>query len=566
MAGGHRHGVPGADPGPHGRVRPHRGAGRPRRDRGRVTGVSTRRIETQVAVVGGGPVGMGLAIALGQRGIRCAVLERRAEPQPVPKGQNLTQRTMEHMRAWGVEDRVRAGRLIPAGQAIGGITAYGSLLGEYSYEWHRRAAVRRFYAADNERLPQYATERALRARVAELPTVSVHYDWRAEDVTQDDAGVVVRARGASGEVLEVAAEHVVGCDGSRSTVREAAGITQTGTDHEQMMVLLVFRSAQLDGLLERFPGTSYFNVLNPELEGYWQFLGRVDARETWFFHAPVDRAVADPTTDFRPLVWRTVGTEFDVEVQHVGFWDMRFALADRYRAGRVFIAGDAAHSHPPYGGYGINTGFEDAANLAWKLGATLEGWAGPGLLDSYDAERRPVFASTRDDFIARSIEVDREFLASHDPATDRPGFEAAWEARATGAPAEVDAYEPHYEGSPVVAGDGTGSPSAQGGHQTRARPGHHLAAQPEGTGTDLFDRLTDGSFVLLRGAPEQDGLVAAAERAAVPLRVVDVDRAVRDAYGADLVLVRPDQYVAWAGDRCDDPDGVVATVTGRARR
>ncbi|MBB3086571.1 FAD-dependent monooxygenase [Geodermatophilus sabuli] len=525
---------------------------------------STRRIETQVAVVGGGPVGTGLAIALGQRGVRCVVLERRPEPQPVPKGQNLTQRTMEHMRAWGVEERVRAGRLIPAGQAIGGITAYGSLLGEYSYEWHRRAAVRRFYAADNERLPQYATERALRARVAELPTVSVHYGARAEEVTQDDRGARVSARDASGEVLEVDARYVVGCDGSRSGVREAAGIPQTRTDHEQLMVLLVFRSAQLHDLLERFPGTSYFNVLNPELEGYWQFLGRVDARDTWFFHAPVDHDTAVPSTDFRPLVWRTVGTEFDVEVQHVGFWDMRFALADRYRAGRVFVAGDAAHSHPPYGGYGINTGFEDAANLAWKLGAVVEGWAGDGLLDSYDAERRPVFASTRDDFIARSIEVDREFLASHDPGTDRPGFEAAWTARATGAPAEVDAYEPHYEGSPVVAGGGSGTPSASGRHEARARAGHHLAAQPEGTGVDLFDELTGGGFVLLRSGTAGEELVAAAARASVPLRVVDVDDAVRAAYGADLVLVRPDQYVAWAGDRCDDADALLATVTGHS--
>jgi 4-hydroxyisophthalate hydroxylase len=515
----------------------------------------------RVAIVGGGPVGMGLAIGLGQLGVRCTVVERRPEPQPVPKGQNLTQRTMEHMRAWGVEDRVRAGRRIPADYAIGGMTAYGSLLGPYAYDWHQRAAVRRFYAADNERLPQYATERALRARVAELPEVTVHYGWRAEGVVQDDDGVRVRARSDADEVLEVEADVAVGCDGSRSVVRDAAAIPETRTDHDQVMVLLVFRSQQLDGLLERYRGRSYFNVLDPALEGYWKFLGRVDARETWFFHAPVDRAVADRSTDFRPLLWGAIGKEFDVEFEHVGFWDMRFTLADSYRAGRLFIAGDAAHSHPPYGGFGINTGFEDAANLAWKLAATFSGWAGPRLLDSYDAERRPVFASTRDDFIARSIEVDREFLATHDPAADLAAFEAAWEERASGSPEEVDAFEPNYEGSPIVGGDG-GPPSALGRHETRARPGHHLAAQPEGTGVDLFDELTGGGFVLLRSTGGED-LVAAAARAGVPLRVVDVDQPVRDAYGADLVLVRPDQYVAWAGDSCPDPDAVLATVTGR---
>ena len=506
---------------------------------------------------------MGLAIGLGQQGIRCAVIERRAEPQPVPKGQNLTQRTMEHMRAWGVEEGVRAGRTIPAGHSRG-LTAYGSLLGQYSYEWLRRGAVRRFYATDNERLPQYATERALRARVAELPTVSVHYGWRAEDVSQSGEGVRVRARDASGEVLEVDAEYAVGCDGSRSMLRDAAGISQEGTDHEQLMVLLVFRSEQLDGLVARYPGTSFFNVLHPELEGYWQFLGRVDAHETWFFHAPVDVADADGATDFRPLLWRAVGEEFDVSIEHVGFWDMRFALADQYRKGRVLVAGDAAHSHPPYGGYGINTGFEDAANLAWKLSATLQGWGGPGLLDSYDAERRPVFAATRDDFIARSIQVDGDFLAAHDPGVDRAAFEAEWAARAEAAAVEVAAYEPHYEGSPVIAAPGGGPPGACGNHETRARPGHHLAAQPEGTDVDLFDRLTGGEFVLLRAARKGADLITAAERASVPLRVVDIAEDVRTAYGAELVLVRPDQYVAWAGAECPDPDAVLATVTGRA--
>ena len=523
--------------------------------------LTAHRVRAQVAVVGSGPVGMGLAIALGQRGIECAVLERRTEPHRVPKGQNLTQRTMEHMRAWGAEDRVRAGRTVPT-ELAGGLTAYGSLQSPYTYDWLARGAVRRFYATDNERLPQYATERALRDRMAELPTVSVHAGWRVEDVSQVDERVLVRARNGAGEVLEVDAGYAVGCDGSRSVVRDAAGITQSGTDHDQMMVLLVFRARQLDRLLERFPNKSFFNVLHPDLEGYWQFFGRVDARETWFFHAPVGREAADSSTDFRPMLWKAAGAEFDVELDHVGFWDMRFALADRYREGRVFIAGDAAHSHPPYGGYGINTGFEDAANLAWKLAATLEGWGGPDLLDSFDAERRPVFASTRDDFIARSIESDREFLASHDPAADRQAFEAAWGARAQAAVAEVDAYEPHYEGSPVIVGTGEGRPSARGNHEMRARPGHHLAAQPEGTDVDLFERLTGGGFVLLRTEGTGADLITAAERASVPLSVVDVGADVRAAYGAHLVLVRPDQYVAWAGDQAEDADGILAAVVG----
>jgi 2-polyprenyl-6-methoxyphenol hydroxylase-like FAD-dependent oxidoreductase len=135
-------------------------------------------------------------------------------------------------------------------------------------------------------------------------------------------------------------------------------------------------------------------VLHPKLDGYWKFFGRVDLGTTWFFHAPVPPDTTRDNFDFERFLHEAAGAEFDVAFEHIGFWDLRFAVADTYRQGRLFIAGDAAHSHPPYGGYGINSGFEDAANLSWKLAATLQGWGGPGLLDSYTAERQPVFAST----------------------------------------------------------------------------------------------------------------------------------------------------------------------------
>ncbi len=138
--------------------------------------------------------------------------------------------------------------------------------------------------------------------------------------------------------------------------------------------------------------------------------------------------------DFHALLHRAVGQEFDLEFDHIGFWELRVAIADSYRAGRVFIAGDAAHSHPPYGGYGINTGFEDARNLGWKLAATLQGWGGDALLDSYDAERRPVFASTARDFIERFIEEDRAFLNAYSPDKDQAEFTPEMERRAISTP------------------------------------------------------------------------------------------------------------------------------------
>jgi 2-polyprenyl-6-methoxyphenol hydroxylase-like FAD-dependent oxidoreductase len=524
----------------------------------------TGQHHAEVVIVGGGPVGMGLAIELGQRGVRTIVVERYPEPQRIPKGQNLTQRTMEHFHFWGAEKQLRAARTIPPEYGIGGLTAYGTLLGPYSYDWLQRELVKPYYYTANERLPQYATEAVLRKRVSELPSVQTLYGWDAQALTQDADGVSITISERSGSGRRVVrAAYAVGCDGSRSVVREQAGITQTHTDHDRMMVLLVFRSHELHKLLQRYPGKSYYNVLQPELKGYWKFFGRVDLGSTWFFHAPVPPGTTKDNFDFSAYLQEAVGAPFDIEFQHIGFWDLRFAIADRYRAGRVFIAGDAAHSHPPYGGYGVNSGLEDARNLGWKLAATLQGWGGPALLDSYDAERRPVFASTIDDFIARSIAQDRQFLETHDPARDRAGFEAAWQARAQGAVGEVHAFEPNYEGSPAVwPGEGSGRAcSAKGSHRFEARAGHHLAPAALASGANVYETLGPG-FTLLALGEDAAGVQAfrdAAARLELPLTVVQAPaQGEAQRYAARWVLVRPDQFVAWASD-----DAGVSAETAR---
>ncbi len=521
--------------------------------------------EYDIIINGGGPVGVGLAIELAQRGHSIAVIERYPEPQPVPKGQNLTQRTMESIRRWGCEDALRAARTIPAGKGIGGLTCYGTLLSDYHYDWLQRELVRPYYATDNERLPQYATERVLRARAAELPGIRTFHGWAGESFAQDDDGVSVTMREHRGDaVAELRGRFLVGSDGSNSMVREVAGITETRRDHDKKMVLLVFRSTELHALLERYPGKAFYNVLHPDLKGYWMFFGRVDLGSTWFFHAPVPLDTTKDNFDFAGYLHRAVGAEFAVEFEYVGFWDLRIAVANDYRKGRAFIAGDAAHSHPPYGGYGINTGFEDARNLGWKLAAALEGWAGPGLIDSYDAERRPVFESTARDFIENFIEEDRDFLDTYHPERDRAAFEAAWAARAEGAP-EVNSFEPNYRGSPIVPGSDTGRPSAQGGHSFEARAGHHLAPQPLSDGRAMFDAMGPGFTLLALDADEDDvrAFEDAAAATGVTLTVLrDSAADGRAAYGARLILVRPDEFVAWAGDSATDANAIIRTAIG----
>jgi len=493
---------------------------------------------------------MGLAIELGQRGIRTIVVERYLKPQPIPKGQNLTQRTMEHFHFWGAEKELRSARTIPPEYGIGGLTAYGTLLGPHSYDWLQRDLVKSFYYTANERLPQYATEAVLRQRVAQLPTVQTLYGWDAQGVTQDDEGVsltIAQRDGNQQRTLRCA--YAVAADGSRSLIREAAGITQTRTDHDRTMVLLVFRSHQLHELLKCYPGKSYYNVLQPQLKGYWKFFGRVDLGSTWFFHAPVPEGTTKDNFDFAAYVQEAVGAPFDIDFEHIGFWDLRFMLADTYRKERVFVAGDAAHSHPPYGGYGVNSGLEDARNLGWKLAAVLRGWGGERLLDSYDSERRPVFASTISDFIAKSIETDRQFLETHNPQHDAVDFEQAWQARAQGAVGEVHSFEPNYEGSPLVWGNQGHVCSAKGSHSFEARAGHHLAPALLASGRNVYEELGSGYTLLAMDAKPQavKAIQDAAAGHGLPLTVVETAASGEAGrYNAKLVLVRPDQFVAWA--------------------
>ncbi len=522
----------------------------------------------QVIVVGGGPVGVGLAVELGLRGVSVALVERYREMQRIPKGQNLSPRTLEHFWSWGVVDALRAERLLPPGFPISGIVAYGNLMSAYWYAPPQRELVRPYYYQDVERLPQYLSEKVLRARLATLANVEVRLGWQAEAFAQDADGVTVTIAerdGAAREMLE--GDYVVGCDGARSAVREQMGIARAGADYDQLMVLAVFRSRELHEGLKRFPERSTYNALHPDQKGYWQFFGRIDVGEGWFFHAPVPPGTTRDNFDFHGLVQRAAGFPFACAFDHVGFWDMRVAVAERYQVGRAFIAGDAAHSHPPYGGFGLNNGLEDARNLGWKLAARLQGWGGDGLLASYGEERHPIFKETGEDFIAARIDTDREFLERYSPERDQAAFEAAWQARTVRTGSTIRSYEPNYEGSPVVMGPPGGVTSAHGTHSFAARAGHHLAPRKLSDGRDLHEALGRDFTLIALGA--EDGAVRAFADAArglgVPLTVVaDSYDGGREDYASPLFLVRPDHYVVWIGDVPPaDPRALLARVTGR---
>jgi hypothetical protein len=307
--------------------------------------------------------------------------------------------------------------------------------------------------------------------------------------------------------------------------------------------------------------------MKPELGGYWQFFGRVDVGEGFFFHAPVPHDATPDNFDFLSLLHDAAGFEFHAEFDHIGFWDLRIMVASAYSLDRMFIAGDACHQHPPYGGFGLNTGLEDAVNLGWKLAANVQGWGGQKFLDSYGQERQPIFKETGEAMIEGGIERDREWLDRYNPDKDLAEFETAWAEYGTTRGSQPQTYEPHYEGSEVVVGPPGGVCSIHGRLSFKAEAGHHLAPKALSNGRNVFEELGDGFTLVALDADDRSvgALEAAARARRIPLKVVRDTRADgRDQYESRLVLVRPDQYVVWAADAApDDASRLLARVTGQ---
>ena len=525
--------------------------------------------KTKVIIVGGGPVGVGLAVDLGLRGIDCTLIERRVGMHKIPRGQNLAQRTLERFYFWGCVDELRAQRLLPAEVPAAGITAYEDLMSGYWHEFAGREAVGQYYFQKNDRMPQYLLEGVLRRKMESLPNVKTRFGWIVRSVSQDSQAARVEieheAGGGAREILE--ADYVVGCDGGHSIVREQAGIARSGSDFDQVMMLAVFRSRELsEGLNKLYPMCSTYRVLKPELNGYWQFFGRIDPEVGWFFHSPVPADTTRENFDFEALLHKSAGFKFKCEFEHVGFWDLRVAVAETYRNGRIFIAGDAAHSHPPYGGFGLNNGLEDIANLGWKLAARLQGWGGEALLQSYDEERRPVFKQIGEEFIAARVAWEGELINRHDPVREPEAFREAWQELKSGSKSIVLNYEPNYEASNVMFGPPGGINAARGDYMFKARAGHHIAPCKLSSGRDVFEEFGNGFALLAFGVGDTivESFAVSAKARDIPLRIItDTFDAGRKAYEARLILVRPDQYVVWTSDgESVDADAVLRKAVG----
>lgn len=527
---------------------------------------------TRVLIAGGGPAGMVLAIELGRRGIPCVLLNDRPDTATHPKANAISARSMEHFRRLGVAAPIRAAGL--ADDHPTDVAYFTRLSGYELARLHmpsRSEALAQARAGTNaydspeppHRCSQIFLERHLKARAAALPSIALRFGSRL--VSFEDRGervVAVAEEVETGHKLTIAADYLVGADGGGSMVRNALGIEyegERGVVRPFMggsMYAAYFRARGDPAWLKAARSWQYW-VVNPEIRA---ILIHVDDADRFLFQTnmPEDRAAG--AIDERAIVRALAGADVPIEVLSAVPWTAGYALVtQRYGHGRVLLLGDSAHLFTPTGGMGMNTGVDDAANLGWKLAALCAGWGGPDLIASYEAERRPI--GIRNVTFARgfaesvgTVPVTEEI--ENDGAAGRAERAALGERLARHAHSEFIIpgimLGVRYGDSTIIAHDGAAAPPDEPNRYVpTGTPGARAPHLWLDEGAALHDRLGP-EFTLLRlGGTSADAsaLRDAAAEYGVPLAVVDVPgEAARDRYGADLVLVRPDQHIAWRGN------------------
>lgn len=541
--------------------------------------------DTQVLIVGAGPVGLTLAIDLGRRGIRCFVVERNAAPTPLPKMERANPRTMEIYRRLGLADAVRAAGMpghVPMDVYIVTRLCDPPIL-RMPYPSPNEARARAANVFDgsvplegNQIISQYTLEPLLVAVASALPTVEVRFGCTMTSFIQDDHGVTADVTSADGSVEAVRVDYLAGCDGGASAVRKQLGIGMEGRGSIATARQVLFRS---DDLVERVPVVGmarHFFVADADPRIIGTLIVVQDDQKHFVFHTALPEGA-----DMASAILDVIGVPVSIEVLSVTSWKMHLLLAERYAQNRVFLVGDAAHMVIPMGALGMNTGVADAVDLSWKIAATLAGWGGPMLLESYGRERRQVGQRVLEasEYAANGTARWRTACA---PGMSADTAEAREIRLGVARLADVEQRKGQemlgielgyrYTDSPLVCDD-----DCSGGGDAKQRP-YGFAYEPSAApgvrlphtwvngDTALLDLCGDG-YTLLRlngQAASTSALESAFEEAGAPLTVLEVqDAHVRAMCGSDLVLVRPDLHVAWRSDWPPSrPIDVVRTVTG----
>jgi 2-polyprenyl-6-methoxyphenol hydroxylase-like FAD-dependent oxidoreductase len=537
-------------------------------------------LETQVIIVGAGPVGLTLAIDLGKRGIACVLVEQKAEPQFLPKMERCNARTMEIFRRLGLADRIRAAGMpedVPMDiQIIRSMTEPPILRLPYPSVAETRALTHESLDGSlplepYQLISQYTLEPLLLEVAEQSPTVTVMRSTTFLEFTEHDDGVRVAVNDADGVRRTLQAAYLVGCDGGASRVRKQLGIRLEGEGDIARLRQGLFYCEQL---YERLPisngpsrGRHYLVAGGPPTLMIMQ-----DSTRHWTVHSAVES-----DDEMRRMFERIIGVALPYEMLYCAEWRQNLLLAERYREGRVYLAGDAVHLVIPTGGLGMNTGVGDATDLAWKLAATLQGWGGPALLPSYEAERRQVGERVVGASRYASLGY-RTWLAEVRPEIggDTPAGSTARAHLAEVANVEQRKSNEmigaelgyRYVDSPIIDNVPGGPQHDLRAYLPTTWPGARLPHMWLADGSAIQDRLRSERYTLIDIAGGHDArpLLAAFEALGAPLDVLVVaDPGLRAVYERDLVLVRPDMHVVWRGDRLPQAvDDLAAKVTGHS--
>ena len=543
-----------------------------------------------VLIVGGGPVGMTLALCLSRQGVRTLLVNDRKDTTTHPKLDVVNCRSMEIFRQLGLAEKIRAAGNPPEANQYSAFAAsasgpfYTVMSGRHLIYQPVAEAKRAIRACSDGSLPLESMQRIAQMHLEPVlldaakadPNIELRFGWRLYGFEQDADGVTALLQDTDSAASEqIRADYLIGCDGPNSRVRNFLNIDYDGTrDLIGELFIIHLRSDEIAGLY-------------PDRQPYWHtwisrpgFSGLLVSpnagRNDYVVHRPFGPR---PGESLESIVDAALGVKLDYEIVQSGPWRPQFLVAESFGRRRVFIAGDATHQYMPTGGLGMNTGVTEAHNLAWKLAACLQGWGGAALLDSYEAERLPVARRNRDHVkkcAAAAFETSfprTDQLLDPTPQGERNRREMAqvFESKVS------RLYESfgvelgfRYGGSPVVCRDAAAEPP---GEEIRYLPttwsGARLPSAFRADGAAVFDQLAVGGFTLLAGdaAPaEAEPLLHAASAAGVPLQVLNLHEPhLARLYEKRFVLVRPDQHVAWRGDAIPAAcESIVGTIRGAA--